>query len=513
MVGVGSWNGAEGSRRDFLKKSASGMAGLLAIPLESAHNGKNLPAPDPLLFKSATELLDLIRAKRISAQELAKIHLDRIRSINPSINAVCQLDEPGALKAARAADEALARGKALGPLHGLPITIKDSFDTAGIITTGGTTGRAKFIPAKDATAVARLRAAGAIILGKTNTPELTISYETDNLIYGRTNNPYDLTRTSGGSSGGAAAILAAGGSALDLGSDTAGSIRVPAHFCGIAGLKPTFGRVSRAGHIIPPGGVVGRQTHIGPMARSVHDLVLALSVIGGLDPGDPDVVPVVPADPTKVDVKSLQVAWFEQHDSETVSPVVRKTVQEVIAALRKDDLKCTQAIPEGFTTAREILIFLNAGDGGDYYRQLLRRSGTTNLHPATAQFIHAARNGVISGRKYSDVLMDWAALRESALKFMMQFDLLICPPCSDPAPKHGETSSLDFANAYFFNLLGWPAAVVRAGRTADGLPLGIQIIGRPWREDQVLALALKIENMLGGYKPDFPEGPFHSKPA
>ena len=510
MVGAGSWNRAKGSRRDFLKNSVTGIAGLLAFPLAPANTIP--PAPDALLFKSATELLRLLRSKRISSQELAKLHLNRIRSINTALNAVGQIDEAGALKAARAADDALARGETLGPLHGLPITIKDSFDTKGIITTGGTTGRAKYIPAKDATAVARLRAAGAIILGKTNTPELTISYETDNLIYGRTNNPYDLTRTPGGSSGGAAAILAAGGSALDLGSDTAGSIRVPAHFCGIAGLKPTFGRVSRAGHIIPPGGVVGRQTHIGPMARPVEDLALALSVIGGLDPEDPDVVPVVPADPSKIEVKSLHIAYFGQHDHETVAPTVREAVQEAVAGLRKDGIKCTEASPEGFDTAREILRSLNLGDGGDYYRQLLRRSGTSNLHPATAHILLNARNGVISGRKYSDVLMDWAALRESALKFMMQFDLLICPPCSGTAPKHGEAGSLDFANAYFFNLLGWPAAVVRAGKTADGLPVGIQIVGRPWREDLVLALALKIENTMGGYKPDFVEKSLHSAP-
>src|SRR5687768_3723921 len=268
MVGDGGWNRAKSSRRDFLRKSGAGIAGLLAVRFASAASAAIPPAPmaapDPSLFNSATELLRLLRSKEISSHELVKAHLDRIRAINPVLNAVCQLDEPAALKSARAADEALARGDTLGPLHGLPITIKDSFDTKGIISTGGTTGRARHIPAKDATAVARLRAAGAVILGKTNTPELTISYETNNLIYGCTNNPYDLTRTPGGSSGGAAAILAAGGSALDLGSDTAGSIRVPAHFSGIAGLKPTFGRVSRAGHIIPPGGVVGRQTHIGP---------------------------------------------------------------------------------------------------------------------------------------------------------------------------------------------------------------------------------------------------------
>ena len=164
-----------------------------------------------------------------------------------------QLAAQRAQTEAQAADAQLARGEARGPLHGVPITIKDSLDTAGIVSTGGTTGRREFIPDHDATVVRRLRAAGAIILGKTNTPELTLSFETGNEVYGRTNNPFDVARTSGGSSGGAAAIIATGGSPLDIGSDTGGSIRVPAHCCGITGLRPTSGRVPRTGHIVPYG--------------------------------------------------------------------------------------------------------------------------------------------------------------------------------------------------------------------------------------------------------------------
>src|SRR5688500_3707597 len=267
------------SRRNFLKVGTSGLAALCSFPaacgqvsIGAPAQSKGSPRVDKIVFKSATEMARLVRAKEISSEELVRAHLNRIRDVNGTLNAVCQIDEEAALSAARSADAALAKGAKPGPLHGVPITIKDSFDTKGLISTGGTTGRAKYIPEKDATAVARLRGAGAIILGKTNTPELTISYETDTLIYGRTNNPYDLQRTSGGRSGGAAAILAAGGAALALGSDTAGSIRVPAHFCGVAGLRPTYGRVSRAGHILPPGGVIGRLTHIGPLARSVSDL-------------------------------------------------------------------------------------------------------------------------------------------------------------------------------------------------------------------------------------------------
>ena len=514
VVGGGSL-----SRRKFLDASVRGISAAFALPSVlgaelSASNSVQSTAPaNEIVFKSATEMAALVRAKKISAEELVRAHLDRIQQVNPALNAVCQVDQKRALDAARAADAAIARGDALGPLHGVPMTVKDSFDTKDLISTGGTTGRAKHVPSADATAVARLRAAGAIILGKTNTPELTISYETDNLIYGRTNNPYDLSRTCGGSSGGAAAILAVGGAALELGSDTAGSIRIPAHFCGVAGLKPTFGRVSRAGHIIPPGGVVGRQTHVGPMARSVADLALALSIIAGLDPEDPDVVPVIHADHTKVRTKGLHIAYFTELEKGTVTPEIRKAVADSVAALSADGIECIEARPDDFDAAEEIAGALNSGDGGEYYRQLLRRYGTTNLHPATASFLQNVRGGVISGRKYSDVLMDWAALRESALKFMMQFDVLICPPCNSPAPRHGGAGSLDFTTAYYFNYVGWPAAVVRAGKSAEGMPIGVQVVGRPWREDNVLAVALQIEQKLGGWKRDFPEQPLHAKSA
>src|SRR6266487_2160215 len=321
------------SRRSFIGQG-------IACVLASAFNGQHFvsaadpnetrpiaPVSNKLIYRSAAELARLIRTKTVSSEEVVQAHLDRIVAVNPRISAVVQLDSVGALKAAREADTALARGDRLGPLHGIPVTIKDSFDTVGIISTGGTTGRSRFVPSADATVVKRLRTAGAIILGKTNTPELTLSYETDNLIYGRTSNPFDLARTSGGSSGGAAAILAVGGSPIDVGSDTAGSIRVPAHFCGIAGLKPTFGRVSRTGHILPPGGVVSRMTHVGPMARFVEDLILLLPIISGLDPLDPEVVLVGLEEPSAVRLKSLKTAFFSENGKSTPAADLVQAVQ------------------------------------------------------------------------------------------------------------------------------------------------------------------------------------------
>ena len=192
-----------------------------------------------LVFASASELTKRILAREVSAVEAVEMHLTRIDEVNSVLNAMVTRCDDMALDQARKADAALARGRSLGPLHGLPITIKDAFDTAGVRSTGGTRGRADYIPSTNATAVKRLLSAGAILIGKTNTPELTLLYDTDNLLSGKTFNPYDLSLSPGGSSGGSAAIVAAGGSPLDLGSDTGGSIRLPAHFCGLAGIKPT----------------------------------------------------------------------------------------------------------------------------------------------------------------------------------------------------------------------------------------------------------------------------------
>ncbi len=469
--------------------------------------GNEPAAKNDLIYRSASELARLIRSRTISSEELVRAHLDRISSVNPKLNAVCQIDETGALAAARDADATLKRGGEVGKLHGVPVTIKDSFDTKGIISTGGTQGRRAFVPEKDATVVARLRAAGAIILGKTNTPELTLSYDTDNLIYGRTHNPYDLALTPGGSSGGAAAILAAGGSALDIGSDTAGSIRIPAHFCGIAGLKPTFGRVSRAGNILPPGGVVGRQTHAGPMARFVEDLILALPIIAGPDPLDPDAESIALEDPATVDVTRLRVGYFTDSGKRRAASEMVRAVQSATKALSDSGLKCQSARPPGLDTSGQLLGALNSADGGEYYRQLLRQHGTTNLHTGTSNFLQQI-SGTNSGQKQVEILLALKNLRETSLRFMRDFEILICPPCSDVAPKPQQSGFLDYSYSSFFNLLGWPAAVVRVGRTSSGLPKGVQVVGRPWKDHEVLAVALFLEKKLGGWKPDFREDTF-----
>ena len=503
------------SRRSFLgHATARGLAIILSTRISPSISRAAEKAPNnppgtktDLIFRSASELARLIRSNTISSEELVRAHLDRISAVNPKLNAVCQVDEKGALAAARDADAALKRGGEPGQLHGIPVTIKDSFDVKGIVSTGGTHGRRSFVPEKDATVVARLRAAGASILGKTNTPELTLSYDTDNLIYGRTRNPYNPELTPGGSSGGAAAILAVGGSPLDIGSDTAGSIRIPSHFCGVAGLKPTFGRVSRAGHILPPGGLVGRQTHSGPMARFVEDLILALPIIAGPDRQDPDLESVALGDPATVDVTALRVGYFTDSGRRRATSEMVRAVQSATKALSDSGVKCQSARPPGLETSGQILGAINSVDSGEYYRQLLHQYGTTNLHAGTFNFLQQIKSGA-TAQKQADVLQAWENLRETNLQFMRDFEILISPPCSDVAPKPQQSGFLDYSCSSFFNLLGWPAAVVRVGRTSSGLPKGIQIVGRPWKDHEVLAVTLLLEKKLGGWKPDFREETF-----
>src|SRR5580704_4397731 len=239
-----------------------------------------------LVFLSAVEMAEQIRQKKISPVELVEAHLAQIAALNPHLNAFVALDEERARRKARELEAAAMRGEWRGPLHGVPISIKSSCDVAGLQCESGTRLRAGHVAAKDAVLVSRLRDAGAIVLGVTNTPELLMAWETDNLLYGRTNNPWDLTRTAGGSSGGEAAAIAAGLCAGGVGSDGGGSIRVPAHFCGICGLKPTPGRIPSTGHFPKAGGPFALIGVVGPMARTIEDVRILFEVMAGWDDGD-----------------------------------------------------------------------------------------------------------------------------------------------------------------------------------------------------------------------------------
>ena len=456
-----------------------------------------------IIYQSAKQIAQAIRDKRVSAIDVLEAHLSRIEEVNPALNAVVQLAENRARSEAKEADDALARGDNLGPLHGVPFTLKDSIDTEGIITTGGTMGRANFVPDQDATVAARLRRAGAILMGKTNTPELTLAAETNNLIYGQTNNPFDVTRTTGGSSGGAGAIVATGGSAFDIGSDTGGSVRYPVHFCGIAGIKPNSGRVPRTGHIVPYGmGAVDSLTQNGPMARFVEDLSLILPIISGPDWKDPHIVPMPLGNPADVDIAGLRVCVYTDNGIRTPTAETVSAVNAAAKALSDAGLAVTEDVPKVIAENPEISNDLSSFDGRAWTQRLLDRYGTTEIHPWLER--RMAKATAVPVGEYSAMLESVDAFRSDMLAFMEGYDVIICPVAAFPALPHGASledenaPGLSYAGTY--NITGWPAAVVRGGASPDGLPIGVQIVARPWREDVALAVAQRLETALGGWQ-------------
>ena len=329
------------------------------------------------LSLSATAQASLIADLSISSEELVRDHLDRIAQINPTLNAVVETLEPTALAAARRSDARRSNGEALSPLDGVPFSLKDSIEVAGTTCTAGTLGYRNNPPSTaDSTLVARLRAAGAIPIARTNLPDLLFAFESDNLIHGRTNNPYDLARTSGGSSGGEAALIAACGSPMGLGSDAAGSVRVPAHFCGITSLKPTSGRLARTGHVPPAGGWVEAVWQIGPMARHVEDLCGMMPILLGPDGRDRTVVPMPYGDPYRVNISQLRIAVFTDNgilppDAETV-----RTVRSAAALLNAWDCR-----PPLIDRVYDLEMRYLAPDGGDGLRAFLASIGSDRVHP------------------------------------------------------------------------------------------------------------------------------------
>ena len=454
---------------------------------------------EALLFGPVTTLSAAIRKKEVSSVETVQAYLTRIETVNPKLNAVVALAADAAIEQARAADEALARGEVIGPLHGVPMTIKDSFDTANVITTWGTPGRAGYKPKRDATVVARLKRAGAILLGKTNTPEFTLSFETDNPVYGRTNNPYNLDRTSGGSSGGAAAIVSAGGSPFDIGSDTGGSIRLPSHFCGAAGIKPTRGRVPRTGHAVPPGSLIDALTHIGPIARYVEDLSLLLPIIAGPDEQDPFIFPVSLGDPRSVQLKGLRGTFHTDNGIQTPIPAIIKAVQASVEALVNAGIAFKEARPPGIEQTDDLMTKLLNWDGGAWRRMLLERAGTAA--DQTSLFVAESQTAA-NGEQIVAIVDHWDQFRQNMLAFMQNYDVMITPVNAYQAIPHNtwREKVKGFSYTMIHNLTGWPGVVVRVGTADDGLPIGVQIIAKPWKEEIALAVAQHLETVFGGWQ-------------
>ncbi|MEK6482422.1 amidase [Catalinimonas sp. 4WD22] len=500
------------NRRRFLKTTALsgaaiGMSGMLPLKVtprrkSTFYDKVKLPA-DPL-FTSAKQLAAMVQSGEVSSTELVNMFYQRIDEVNPQINAVVMMCRERAMMEAEQADKMRAAGKSMGPLHGVPMTIKDSLDTEGVVSTGGTMGRKNYIPAKDATVVARLRDAGAILLGKTNTPEFTLSGTTANLIYGMTSNPYKEGYTPGGSSGGAGAIIAAGGSPMDIGSDFGGSIRGPAHFCGISGLKPTMGRVPRTGHIVDYGGLFDAYQVLGPLARWVEDLDYLLPIISGPDQIDAAIHPVPLESMDSVDLGALKYAWFIDHgSSESCTDETVEAVQSVVAMLRDANFNIKEDAPVSqIKKAEKIRSEMFKADGRAWVRRLVEREGTQTTHPLLRL---GNEEDIVPAEEFTAMVEQLDASRSEMLQWLKSYDIIICPVDTSPAEPNPETFDRkpgdpdSYGYKGIFNLTGWPGAVVRAGTSPEGLPIGVQIVGRPWQEHQVLAVASFIEAQTGGW--------------
>jgi Asp-tRNA(Asn)/Glu-tRNA(Gln) amidotransferase A subunit family amidase len=461
-------------------------------------------------FLSAAEMALRIRKRTISPVELAEAHLAKIERHNPKLNAFVHVDAERVRREARGAEAAAMSGKTLGPLHGVPISIKSSLDVAGLRCESGTRLRAGLVAEEDAPLVARLRNAGAIVLGVTNTPELLMAWETDNLLYGRTNSPWDLDRTPGGSSGGEAAAIASGMSAGGVGSDGGGSIRVPAHFSGICGLKPTPGRIPATGHFPASCGAFARIGVVGPMARTVADLKILFEAMQGPDDGDTCAAPVPVRWPSDAELKKLRIGYFEDDSRTPVTPETRVAVRTAAAALRDAGFEVEPFRPEGLEEARVLWKKFFVTAGGMLIRPMFHRR-ETDISPMLKQFLEwSAAETPLTAESLLDAWIRRDAARAELLAQMKKYPILLCPAAAIPAFRHGERSwkiegkTVHYFDAWsyteWFNLLGNPAAVVPVSHSADGLPIGVQIVGRPWEEEQVLGVAAALELACGGWR-------------
>ncbi len=427
-----------------------------------------------LVLASASAQAAALARGEVRAQALLEAQLERLHAVDAVVRAVVYLDEGAARAVARAADAELSAGVVRGPLHGVSVSVKDWIDVAGMPCSGGESAFRARRPGRDATAVARLRAAGAIVLGKTNPGEHSEAF-------GATFNPHDPTRTPTGSSSGEAALVAAGGSALGLGSDSGGSLRQPAHACGLCALRPTSGRVPLTGHfpVITP--LLDPRTVIGPLARTVADLELALRVLQGPDASDPSALPLELGDSAGVDVSSLRVAWWLGQPDCVATPDTERTVRSAVGWARAAGATLVEDRPDGLEAVYP-----------------LTRTYWSLPESASAQTWQPTAQSPLTALDLQRFRFEWDRFRAGLTRFFGGYDAVLTPVAERPAVAHGEDAG-SLAPALTFSLGGQPAVVVPCGRSDDGLPIGVQVVAPVGREDVALALARVLERAGGGW--------------
>lgn len=456
---------------------------------------------------SAAAWLDRLEARELCVRELVERTLRRVEEAGTRLGALAAMDADRAMREAYAADRARREGDRR-PLLGLPITVKDSLEVAGLVSTGGSLARVDHVPERDAMAVARLRAAGAIVVAKTNAPEYSSSYETSNVVYGRTLNPHDPDRTPGGSSGGEAALAGADATPLGIGTDGGGSIRVPAHYCGVVGLRPTVGRVPETGNW-PATRASGYMDLycVGPVARYVGDLALALPLMSGPDGIDPYAVPAPLGDPDDVAIPGLRVGWFATSPRAPVTPGTEAAVAAAVGALADAGASAEPVEPRWEPNPTDLFLATISADGGAQIRADVAAAGGRH-DPEFAALLAGMEERALSAAEWFEVKREILGLRRAVRDLFDRFDVLVCPVAAGPAPLHGEppaglhgdgglSPAFDFV--HLLALAGVPAASVPAG-AEDGLPVGVQVAAAPYREDVALAAARALEFALGGFR-------------
>jgi amidase len=458
-------------------------------------------------YATLAEITKEIRSKNVSPVEIVELHLKRIEVLQPKMNAFVHLDAEGAREQARAAESSLGRDAQLGPLHGVPLSIKSCIDVAGWPCPAGSLLRKDFVPTEDAPLVSRLKAAGAILLGNTNTPEFLMAYETNNRLTGKTSNPWNLAYSAGGSSGGEAAAISSGCSAGGVGSDGGGSIRVPAHFCGICGLKPTPGRIPSTGHFPPGAGAFSWIGVVGPMARTIADVRLLFDVMAGPDAGDALSAPVPLRTCRESELCGMRVGILESDALGEATAETRDAVEQAAKSLNERGFTVEPFRLDGLDRALELWWFFF----GPVIAHLIQHSVSGHedqISPMLHEYLAHANSGEpITLDPFTKACKERDLLRAEILRQMQDTPILLSPVSAGPAFRHGEgnylprTGYLDTMRfSQWLNLTGFPGASVPVGVSNEGLPIGVQIIGRPFEDELVLAVAEAIEQSRGPWQ-------------